>query len=211
MKRASVIAGVLAVIASAPGAAQTVSIGLQGALGDYREVSSNLKYHGAGGGATLWVHYNRFRVEGSASRVSYDPRDQNAGLTSFKATELNARLGVDLAAGFTAEVGAMKRTVDPELSAQEMGAGRIGVLYSKLIGPGATVGLRGNYLIAAKFTGAGTAGLAFELGLLASVGAPNGRYRFTMDYGFQRVDRKVSGTSVPIEQSLVKLGVAVGF
>jgi hypothetical protein len=65
--------------------------------------------------------------------------------------------------------------------------------------------------VAAKFTGAGTAGLAFELGLLASVGPQNGRYRFTMDYGFQRVDRKVNNTSAPIEQSLVKLGVAVGF
>ena len=159
----------------------------------------------------VWLRYNRFSAEGSFSRVNYDPRDKNSGLTSFKATQLDARIGVDLAAGFAAEVGVMKRTVNPELSAQEMGAGRIGIRYSKQIGPGAMVGLRGNYLVAAKFTGEGTAGLAFELGLLASVGPQSGRYRFTMDYGFQRVDRKVSNTSVPIEQSLVKVGVAVGF
>ena len=210
MNRAWMVGGVLALV-SAPAAAQIVSLGVQGALGDYREVSSNLRYRGLGGGATVWLQYKRFSVEGSVSRVSYDPRDKNSGLTSFKATQLDARIGVDLAAGFTAEAGVMKRTVNPELSAQEMGAGRIGIRYAKLIGPGATVGLRGSYLVAAKFTGAGTAGLAFELGLLASVGPQNGRYRFTMDYGFQRVDRKVNNTSAPIEQSLVKLGVAVGF
>jgi hypothetical protein len=210
MNRAWMVGGVLALV-SAPAAAQIVSLGVQGALGDYREVSSNLRYRGFGGGATVWLQYNRFSAEGSVSRVNYDPRDKNSGLTSFKATQLDARIGVDLAAGFTAEAGVIRRTVNPELSAQEMGAGRIGVRYAKQIGPGAMVGLRGSYLVAAKFTGAGTAGLAFELGLLASVGAQNGRYRFTMDYGFQRVDRKVNNTSAPIEQSLVKLGVAVGF
>ena len=92
-----------------------------------------------------------------------------------------------------------------------MGAARIGVRYSKLIGPGATVALRGNYLAGAKFTGQGSAGLAFELGLLVSVGPQNGRYRLTADYGFQRIDRKVGTAKTPIQQSLVRLGVAVGF
>ena len=216
MKRTIGMAAWLAFGTATVVSAQTVSIGLQGALGDYREVSSSLKYRGAGGGLTLWLRLHRLSAEGSVSRVSYDPR--NEGLASFKATQLDARVGIDIAAGFAFEAGVMKRTVDPELSAQEMGAGRVGVRYSKPIGPGATVALRGNYLVAAKFTGAGSAGLAFELGLLVSVGPQNGRYRFTMDYGFQRVDRKVSTVTVPIEtvtvpieQSLVKLGVAVGF
>jgi hypothetical protein len=159
----------------------------------------------------LWLRFKQLSFEGSASQVSYDPRDKDSGLDGFKATQLDARLGFDIAAGFTAEAGVMKRTVDPELTAQEMGAGRVGVRYSKAIGPGASVALRGNYLVGAKFTGAGSAGLAFELGLFVYVGPQNGRYRFTMDYGFQRVDRKVNDVSVPIEQSLVRLGVAVGF
>jgi hypothetical protein len=92
-----------------------------------------------------------------------------------------------------------------------MGAARIGVRYSKLIGPGTTVALRGNYLAGAKFTGKGSAGLAFELGLLVSTGPVNGRYRLTGDYGFQRIDRKVGGEPVPIQQSLVRVGLAVGF
>ena len=49
------------------------------------------------------------------------------------------------------------------------------------------------------------------VGLLVSVGPQNGRYRLTADYGFQRIDRKVGTAKTPIEQSLVRLGVAVGF
>ena len=191
--------------------AQTVLLGVHGALGDYREVSSNRRFKGSGVGGSLALRLGRFSAEGALTRDSYDPRDGNAGLTSFKSTQIDARLGVDVASGLTAEVGLLRRTVDPELSAQEMGAARIGVRYSKLIGPGATIGVRGNYLAGAKFTGQGSAGLAFELGLLVSVGPQNGRYRLTADYGFQRIDRKVGTAKTPIEQSLVRLGVAVGF
>jgi hypothetical protein len=209
MSRAIVLTGLLLVGGAAAGA-QTVSLGVQGALGDYREVSSNLHYRGAGGGLSLWLRVHKLSAEATATRVSYDPRD-NSGLTSFEATQIDARLGYDVAAGFTAEVGVLRRTISPELAAQEMGAARIGVRYSKQIGPGTTVALRGNYLAGAKFTGKGTAGLAFELGLLVSTGPVNGRFRFTGDYGFQRIDRKVGGQPVPIQQSLVRVGVAVGF
>ncbi len=191
--------------------AQTVSLGVQGALGDYREVSDTLHYRGAGGGVTLELRLHKLSAEASASRVSYVPKDDGSGLTDFKATQLDARLGYDVAAGFTAEVGVLRRTISPELAAQEMGAARIGMRYSKSIGPGTTVALRGNYLAGVKFTGKGSAGLAFEFGLLVSTGPVNGRYRLTGDYGFQRVDRKVSGAKVPLQQSLVRVGVAVGF
>jgi hypothetical protein len=209
MKRAIIVAGLL--LAGGTAAAQTVSLGVHGALGDYREVSSNLHYSGVGGGVSLAFHVGRFSAEGAAVRISYDPKNGNAGLTSFKATQLDGRLGFDVGSGLTAEVGVLRRNVDPELTAQEMGAARIGVRYSKLLGPGASVSLRSDYLAGAKFTGGGTAGLAFELGLLVSAGPQNGRFRVTGEYGFQRVDRKVSNTSVPIEQSLVRLGLAVGF
>jgi len=210
MSRAIVLTGLL-LVGGAAARAQTVSLGVQGALGDYREVSSNLRYRGAGGGLSLWLRVQRLSAEATATRVSYDPRDNNSGLTSFEATQIDARLGYDIAAGFTAEVGVLRRTISPELAAQEMGAARIGVRYSKLIGPGTTVALRGNYLAGAKFTGKGSAGLAFELGLLVSTGPVNGRYRLTGDYGFQRIDRKVNSQPVPIQQSLVRVGVAVGF
>jgi len=212
MNRALVVAlAVLAASAPTQGRAQTVLLGVHGALGDYREVSSNLRYGGGGFGGSLALHVGRFSAEGIVTRVSYTPHDKNAGLESFKSMQIDARVGLDVAGGLTAEAGVLRRTIDPELGAQEMGAARIGVRYAKVIGPGATVGLRGNYLAGAKFTGEGSAGLAFELGLFASVGPQNGRFRGTADYGFQRIDRKVGSAKVPIQQSLVRLGVAVGF
>lgn len=197
--------------AGSPVRAQTFSLGLHGALGDYREVSSNLRYQGGGFGGSLALHVGRFSAEGAVTRVSYTPHDRNAGLEGFKSTQIDGRFGVDIAGGLTAEFGVLRRTIDPALAAQEMGAARIGVRYTKVVGPGATIGLRGNYLAGAKFTGAGSAGLAFELGLFASVGPQNGRVRGTADYGFERIDRKVGSSKVPIQQSLVRLGVAVGF
>lgn len=210
MKRALVVTLALAA-AGASVRAQTVLLGMHGALGDYREVSSNLRYTGEGFGGSLALRVGRLSAEGIVTRVSYNPRDDNAGIVPFKSTQIDAWLDVDVSGGLAAEVGVLRRTVSPELAAQEMGAARIGVRYSKLVGPGATVGLRGNYLAGAKFTGEGSAGLAFELGLFASVGPANGRFRGTADYGFQRIDRKVGSAKVPIQQSLVRLGVAVGF
>lgn len=195
--------------ASAP--AQTVLLGVHGALGDYREVSSNLRYGGGGYGGSLALHVGRLSAEGIVTRISFNPHDKSAGLTDFKSTQIDAWFGVDIAGGLAAEAGVLRRTISPELAAQEMGAARIGVRYTKVIGPGASVGLRGNYLAGAKFTGEGSAGLAFELGLFASVGPANGRFRGTADYGFQRIDRKVGSAKVPIQQSLVRLGMAVGF
>lgn len=210
MNRAFVATLALAA-AAAPARAQTFLIGVHGALGDYREVSSNLRYGGAGFGGSLALRVGRLSAEGSVTRVSYDPHDNNAGLESFKSTQIDARFGVDISGGLAAEIGLLRRTIDPELAAQEMGAARVGVRYAKILGPGATIGLRGNYLAGAKFTGEGSAGLAFELGLFASVGPQNGRLRGTAEYGFERIDRKVGSAKVPIQQSLVRLGMAVGF
>ena len=210
MNRALVVTLALAA-AGASARAQTVLLGVHGALGDYREVSSNLRYGGAGFGGSLGLRVGRLSAEGILTRISFTPHDKNAGLEDFTSTQIDARFGVDISGGLAVEVGVLRRTISPELAAQEMGAARIGVRYAKVIGPGASVGLRGNYLAGAKFTGEGSAGLAFELGLFASVGPANGRFRGTADYGFQRVDRKVGSAKVPIQQSLVRLGVAVGF
>lgn len=210
MSRALVVTVALAA-ASVPARAQTIVLGMHGALGDYREVSSSLRYEGTGFGGSVALRIGRLSAEGAVTRVSYDPHDQNAGLASFTSTQIDARFGVDLVAGLAAEVGLLRRTIDPALAAQEMGAARVGLRYSKPIGPGATIGIRGNYLAGAKFTGEGSATLAFELGLFVSAGPQNGHFRFTADYGLQRVDRKVSNVSVPLQQSLVRLGVAVGF
>lgn len=209
MKRAILVTALLC--AGGTAAAQTASLGVQGALGDYREVTSNLHYTGVGGGLSLALRVGRLSAEGSAVRINYDPKNSSLGLASFKMTEFDGWLGYDVGAGVTAEVGLLRHNVDPALTAQEMDAARVGLRYSKALGPGATVALRGNYLAGAKFTGGGSAGLAMELGLLVSAGPQNGHFRVNGEFGFQRVDRKVGGVAVPIQQSLVRVGVAAGF
>jgi hypothetical protein len=208
MRRAAVCVALLATPTAAR--AQAVSLGVQGALGDYREVSSNRRFRGTGVAGTLWLAVGRLSGEGTISRLHYDPPD-GGGLTAFASTQIDARVGLRVAPGLVAEAGWLRRTVDPELATQEMAAAPIGLTYYKSLGPGAIAGLRGAYLAGARFTGEGSAGLAFELGLFVRIGASNGRYRFTADYGFQRIDRKVHAVAVPIEQSLVRVGLAVGF
>ena len=54
-------------------------------------------------------------------------------------------------------------------------------------------------------------GLSAEVGLGIAVGTANGRFRVRADYEFQRIDRKVDNQDVPLQMSLAKLGLEVGF
>lgn len=204
--------GVLCVAAAAVALpAQTVSVGVQGALGDYREASSSRRFNGSGVAGTLWLRVGRLSAEGTISRLGYDPRDRSGVLEPFTSTQIDARLALSVAPGLAVEAGWLRRTIDPDLATQDLAAAPVGLRYRKALGPGASAGLRGAYLAGARFTGAGSAPLAFELGMFVALGSRNGRYRLTADYGFQRVDRSVQGVKVPIEQSLVRVGLALGF
>ncbi|HMA46931.1 MAG TPA: hypothetical protein VKP11_07000, partial [Frankiaceae bacterium] len=103
MNRALVVTLALAA-AGASARAQTVLLGVHGALGDYREVSSNLRHGGGGFGGSLALRVGRLSAEGIVTRVSYTPHDDTAGLPSFKSTQLDARFGVDVSGGLAAEV-----------------------------------------------------------------------------------------------------------
>ncbi|HEY6109013.1 MAG TPA: hypothetical protein VIV56_08930, partial [Gemmatimonadales bacterium] len=81
MNRALVVTlAFAAASAPTPARAQAFLLGVHGALGDYREVSSNLRYGGAGFGGSLALHVGRFSAEGVVTRVSYNPNDKTAGL-----------------------------------------------------------------------------------------------------------------------------------
>lgn len=190
--------------------AQTVTIGVHGALGDYRETSEDLHFRGGGGGLALTLTWRQWRADFSGTQVTYDPVG-NDSLQSFKSKEAVGHVGYTITPSLIGEVGILKRTIDPEFAAQEMTAIPIGLRYMAVIEPGTSIGIRGDYLAGAKFSGGGSASLAIDLGLLFWAGPANGRWRFTGDYDFQRVDRKANGLKTPIQQSLARLGVAVGF
>ena len=213
MRAAGLGLGLLAL--GAPLAAQRVTFGPQFALMDYREVSSGLRYSGTGGGAVAALTYRRFSLAAAAVRLSLDPTDGSTAGVGFTATQIDAWVGYDVASYASLEVGVIRRTADPELDAQSLGAVRVGARSSYPLGPGATVSFRANYLAAPKFSGGGHAAFSLDLGLGLDVQL-FGHVRGLADYGFQRVNRRTDPggqgeIDSPIQQSVARVGLGVGF
>ncbi len=199
----------------APAPAQRVTLGPQFVLVSYREVASGLRYEGTGFGGAVVGRFRRLSAEAAVARVTLDPADGSAGLRGFTATQVDAWLAYDVAPYASVEVGIAHRSVDPELDAQSVGAVRVGVRASSEIGPGATVTFRVDYLAAPRFSGGGRAPFSLDLGLGLDVRLA-GRLHGTAAYAFQRIGRKTDPggtgeTSSPIQQSVARVGLALGF
>jgi opacity protein-like surface antigen len=207
---------VLALLAPWEGvAAQQVTLGPQFVLASYREVASGLSYQGSGFGGALTARYHKLSAEATVLHVSLDPAGGSSATNGFKATEVNAWLGYDVAEYARIEVGIIRRTADPEFNAQSLGAVRVGARSSYEIGPGATVLFRANYLAAPKFSGGGRASFSLDLGLGLDVRLA-GRLHGTATYTFQRVNRKTNpgGTGeidAPIQETAARLGLGIAF
>src|SRR2546423_14926092 len=102
--------------------AQHFTVGPQIAFGDYREVSSALRYRGAGIGAKATVTWKKFSADVVLSKLKYKPTDKQSGMTEFDARELDVRLRYYITGPVSAELGIISRKADPELEAQSMGA-----------------------------------------------------------------------------------------
>ena len=205
------------VCGATPLAGQKIKLnaGGQFAFGDYKETAAALHFQGSGAGFWAGFGKGKLSADGSVLFMSYKPVDDGFGYEDFKSTQIDARLRYYLASGISAEVGLTRRVMDPDFTAQSAAAARIGLRASYLLGPGANLGLRGNYLAGGKFSGGGTASFGLEVGLGLSVGAVNERWRVTADYEFQRFNRVTDNGSgevkVPMQQALARLGAAVGF
>lgn len=214
-RRILLVAALLA--GAGPLAAQKLKVngGAQFAFGDYKETAAAL--HFQGGGPGFWVALGKGKISADATMLlmTYKPVDDGLGYEEFKSTQIDARLRYYLASGIAAELGLTRRIMDPEFAAQSAAAARIGLRASYLLGPGANLSLRGNYLAGGKFSGGGTAPFGLEVGLGLSVGAVNERWRITADYEFQRFNRVTDNGSgevdVPLQQALARLGAAFGF
>jgi hypothetical protein len=190
-------------------------LGPQFVLASYREVAPGLTYQGSGFAAALTARYHKLSAEATVLRVSLDPADGSSATNGFKATEVNAWLGYDVAAYASVEIGIIRRTADPELDAQSIGAVRVGARSAYEIGPGAVVLFRANYLAAPRFSGGGHAPFSLDLGLGLDVRLA-GRLHGTAAYSFQRVNRKTNpgGTGeidAPIQGTAARLGLGIAF
>ena len=213
----SVICALLAVYPSNRLLAQHVAIGPQVVFGDYREVSADLQYRGAGMGAAATFTWKKLSADVALSKVRYKPSKDGTATQEFDASELDVRLRYYVTGPVSAELGFVNRKADPEFEAQSVGAVTAGARMAYLLGPGVRMNLHGGLMFGPKFSGGGKVSAlgALELGLGMTVDALRGRVRFTGDYGFQRLTRKTNDGSgevnVPIQQSLGRLGVAVVF
>ena len=197
-------------------AAQHVAIGPQVAFGDYREVSSDLHYRGAGAGVKATLTWKKFSADVDLSKVKYKPQT-SAATADFDASEVDVRLRYYVTGPVSAELGFINRKMKPEFEAQSVGAVTLGARMAYVLGPGVGMSLNGGLLFGSKFSGGGTTSAlgALQLGLGITVDALHGRVLVTGDYGFQRFSRKTDDGSgalpAPIQQSLGRVGFAIAF
>lgn len=197
--------------------AQEIAIGPQALFGDYREVSSDLHYRGAGGGAILTVGYKKLGADVAVARITYKPTDDGTATAEFDATQVDVRLRYYLSGPVSAELGYTSREMEPEFEAQSVGGVTAGARMAYLLGPGVRMSLRGGLLFGARFSGGGKSSPlgAIELGLGIGVDALRGRLRVLGNYDFQRITREANDGSgeveVPIQQSVGRVGFAIVF
>jgi len=210
------LACLLLVAAPAAVAAQHVAIGPQVAFGDYREVSSDLHYRGAGAGVQATLTWKKFSADVDLSKVKYKPKT-SAATAEFDASEVDVRLRYYVTGPVSGELGFINRKMKPEFEAQSVGAVTLGARMAYVLGPGVRMSLNGGLLFGSKFSGGGTTSAlgALQLGLGITVDALHGRVLVTGDYGFQRFSRKTDDGSgalpAPIQQSLGRVGFAIAF
>lgn len=197
--------------------AQHFSVGPQIVFGDYREVSSDLRYNGAGIAAMATVSWKKFSADVVLSKVKYKPDAHGTATTEFDASEVNVRLRYYISGPVSGELGFINRKADPEFEAQSVGAITAGARMAYVLGPGVRMSLNGGLMFGSKFSGGGTTSAlgALQLGLGITVDALHGRVLVTGDYGFQRFSRKTDDGSgalpAPIQQSLGRVGFAIAF
>lgn len=209
MKLIAAVAGILLVIVPSGLTAQTVSFGIHGVTATHTEIAEDSEADGIGVGGKISLRIGRFGIEAEGFRVSVE-RDVG-GASSFDILQGDVRARVLLARPISLEVSVGGRSIDPEFAAQQVGFVGIGLRAESRLTVLATTWVRGAYLAKTEFSGGGEAGAAFEFGFGTAVGTANKRFQLTAESKFQRIDRTVGGIEVPIQLTVVRFGVEVGF
>lgn len=209
MRRTVSLVGVLLAVGASSVSAQTVRFGVHGVTVTHSEISEALKANGLGVGGLLGLRFGRFAFEARGYWADLEP-DQLDN-TAFTIVQVDGRASVLLARSIAFEVGAGRRWIDPDFATQEVGLVRVGLLSEYSLSQIAKVWGRGAYLVAPQFSGGGTAGLAIELSLGTAIGTANGRLRVMGEYEFQRLDRQVDRQDVPLQMTVARFGLELGF
>ncbi len=208
MRRALTVALALGLLGAGRAEAQKIRLGLSGLGMSYAETSEGRSWDGGGGAGSLVLRIGRFGLDayGFTAKLKAD----SSNVSDFDMLQGDVRASFFIVPVIAVEIGFGRRATDPDFAAQDLGLWRFGILSEMPLTRLGLIWIRGAYL-APKFEGGGDVGLSAEVGLGIAVGTANGRFRVRADYEFQRIDREVDGQDVPIQTSLVKLGVEVGF
>jgi len=197
----------ITLLLGAPAAAQTIQGQLFGVAAANSEQDNTRQARGLGVGAAVRADSRRFRFEGRAL---------HAELTADFSTQSNYNLdqleltGTWFWRPFLAlQVGWSRRRVKPELTAQDVGLVRLGLMSEARLTRAASIWVRGACLPASKFSGGGIGGLGLEAGLGAVVGGPDSRWQGFAGYDYQRINRTTSAGPTPLHLSIAQAGVRV--
>ncbi len=208
MRRTGLAIAAVALCAPQGILAQTIRFNFDGVSLTYQEVREGRSSTGRGGGGGIELRVGRFRLDARAYTARLEP---DSGGSAYDFKQVDVRVSYAVNELLALEIGGGRRYVDPENATQEVGLIRIGVLSENQITRIADVWVRGAYLANPGFSGGGSADLAFEFQLGVGLGTANKRFRFHAEYEFQRIDREVGTNDVPIQLSLARAGISVGF
>ncbi len=192
-------------------AAQTFSVAPQAVIVSHSELSSDFEFSGFGVGAALGARRGKFTADIQVFTASLDPAGGATATEPFTLREFDVRATYAVVPALGVLLGASGRQASPDLNAQNVGFIRIGLVSDNALARTARVWARGAYLLAPQFSGRGSAGFAFEIGIGAWLGTANGRWGMRAEYDFQRIDRSVAGADAPIQMLVGKVGVQFGF
>ena len=208
MKRAAPLFLAIALCAPRDGLAQVIRFNFDAVGLTYQEVSPGREATGRGGGGGIEIRVGRFRLDARAFTARVEP---DSGGTEYDFQQVDVRASFAVNQLLALEVGGGRRYVDPENATQEVGVIRIGVLSENQLNRLADVWVRGAYLADPRFSGGGSANMAFEFQLGVGIGTANKRFRFHAEYEFQRIDREVRSNDVPLQMSLARTGISFAF
>jgi hypothetical protein len=170
------------------------------------EVSRVQQARGFGAGAAAGLVRGRFRVEVQGMTASL--RGDFSLQPDYAVNELSVLGTFRWREAVSLQLGAGRRHTSPDFVAQDVGAIRVGLFTETPLTTLARVYARAAYLPLTRFNGGGSSGLAIEFGFGLGVGPREGRYTGRLAFDYQRIDREVHGTKVPIRWSVVRVGVA---
>lgn len=175
------------------------------------ELDKSLEHAGFGFGAAVGVTLGKWGIDLEGIRASLDPRAASSTSVPFRLTQLDLRISYDIQPAIAITAGASRRWIDPQFAAPDVAFFRLGLLTQTALTRQGKVWASGSYLIAPRFNGGGSAGLAIEIGLGTWIGTTDGRYGLRAEYQFQRIDRTVNEAAVPVQMMVAKVGFQLGF